>query len=162
MEKMSDDEKKEIYLAFGKAIEESGVKVFDPYGKVDILEDRDGQVTFSGWGQDAPLEIKQAWDQDEQKRIKIAEILKREIPQYEIRIGGATSIDVTRKGITKAYAIGKIEQILQVGKEEIVFIGDALFPGGNDESVKETGVDCISVSGPKETYDILVHYLEGK
>ena len=159
LEKMSESEKKEVYDAFGQAITESSVDVYDTYGKVDILEDRDGQVTFSARGQDAPLEIKQAWDPDEVKRKKIVEILKKHIPQFEIRIGGSTSIDVTRKNINKAYAIKKIEEYLGVKKEDILFLGDALFPGGNDETAKETGVECLQVSGPEETIEILKSYI---
>jgi phosphomannomutase len=159
LEKLDEADKKQIYVAFGQAIPESGVKVSDPYDKVDILEDRDGQITFSGLGQKAPLEAKQAWDPDENKRKKIVEILKKMIPQYEVRIGGATSIDVTRPGINKAYAIGKIEQYLDVKKEDILFLGDALFPGGNDETAKQTGVECVQVSGPEESEQIIRSFL---
>jgi phosphomannomutase len=157
MEEIPEADRKEIIKAFDIAIKESGVDVSSPYG--ELVEDRIGQVTFSGRGQQAPVDVKMAWDPDQVKRNKIITILKRYISEFEIRMGGGTSIDVTRKGITKAYAIGKIEEHLKVTKEDIVFIGDALYPGGNDESAKETGVDCISVSGPKETYDLLIHYL---
>ena len=157
---MSEGDKKEIYNAFGKAIPESGIPVSDPYGKVDILEDRDGQVTFSGLGQEAPLEVKKVWDPDEVKRKKIVEILKKYIPQFEIRIGGATSIDITRTGINKAYAIKKIEEYLKVDKMDILFLGDALFPGGNDETARDAGVECIQVSGPEETREILKRYTQ--
>jgi len=160
LERMSEGDKKEIYNAFGKAIPESGIPVSDPYGKVDILEDRDGQVTFSGLGQEAPLEVKKVWDPDEVKRKKIVEILKKYIPQFEIRIGGATSIDITRTGINKAYAIKKIEEYLKVDKMDILFLGDALFPGGNDETARDAGVECIQVSGPEETREILKRYTQ--
>jgi phosphomannomutase len=152
---LDDIEKQRIFDALGQAIPESGADVQDARGPVDIVEDRGSQITFSGLGQDAPLEAKQAWDPDEKKRAKIAAVLERLIPEFEIRIGGATSIDITRKGITKAYAIRKIEEYLGVAKEDIVFIGDALFPGGNDSAAKETGVRCISVSGPEETMKVL-------
>jgi len=155
METLTEIEKKRIYDAFGMALPASAADVHDVGGRVDILEDRGGQITFSGLGQEAPLPQKQAWDPDESKRMRIVELLKKEIPDFEIRIGGATSIDVTRKGITKAYAIRKIEEHLKVSKENIVFIGDALFPGGNDSAAKETGVTCIAVAGPQETLKIL-------
>jgi len=153
-ENLTSDEVNKIFDGFKKALAESGVDVANPYGI--LIEDRGGQVTFSGRGQEAPLDVKKVWDPDEVKRKKIVEILEKEIPEFEVRIGGATSIDVTGKGITKAYAIRKIEELLKIGKEDIVFIGDALFPGGNDSSAKETGVECISVSGPEETEKILL------
>jgi hypothetical protein len=33
----------------------------------------------------------------------------------------------------------------------MIFIGDALFPGGNDYPAKEAGVVSIAVRGPRET-----------
>jgi hypothetical protein len=33
----------------------------------------------------------------------------------------------------------------------MIFIGDALFPGGNDYPAEEAGVVCIPVGGPGET-----------
>jgi phosphomannomutase len=35
--------------------------------------------------------------------------------------------------------------------EEMIYIGDALFPGGNDYPAEQTGVVCIPVRGPQET-----------
>jgi HAD superfamily hydrolase (TIGR01484 family) len=156
-ENLTEDEKKEIFSAFEKAITESGVDVADSYGI--LIEDRGGQVTFSGRGQEAPLDVKKIWDPDQKERRKIVEILGREIPQFEIRIGGATSIDVTHKGIHKAYAIGKIEQLLRAEKGDIVFLGDALYVGGNDATARETGVECVAVSGPQETEKVLLRLL---
>jgi len=45
-------------------------------------------------------------------------------------MGGATSIDVTKPGIDKAYGIGKLRDTLHLSLREIVYIGDALFPCG--------------------------------
>jgi hypothetical protein len=156
-ENLTQDERNKIISAFKKAINDSGIDVSGSYG--ELVEDRGGQVTFSGRGQEAPLDVKEVWDPHQEKRKKIVEILEKEIPEFEIRIGGATSIDVTHAGIDKAYAMRKIEELLKVGKENIVFLGDALFPGGNDSSVIPTGVECISVSGPKETEKVLLDLL---
>ncbi len=156
-EKMTAEEKEKISEAFEKAIAESGVDVSGPYG--ELLEDRGGQITFSGRGQDAPLTVKEKWDPDQTKRRKIVAVLQKEIPEFEIKIGGATSIDVTHKGIDKAYAIKKIEQFLPADKKDIVFLGDALFPGGNDSAAKETGVQCITVSSPIEAEKVLLNLL---
>jgi len=70
-----------------------------------------------------------------------------------VRIGGATSIDVTKPGIDKAYGVGKLRDllILRISLKEMIFIGDALFVGGNDFAVKEAGVVSIPVRGPNET-----------
>jgi hypothetical protein len=37
----------------------------------------------------------------------------------------------------------------------MLYIGDALFPGGNDEVVKETGIETRQTSGPEETARII-------
>ena len=66
-------------------------------------------------------------------------------------MGGATSIDVTKPGIDKAYGIRKLRDILGIPLNEMLFIGDALFPGGNDYPAKEAGVVSLPVRGPGET-----------
>jgi len=45
-------------------------------------------------------------------------------------MGGATSIDVTKPGIDKAYGIGKLRDILGISLSEMIFIGDACSPAG--------------------------------
>ena len=149
-EDLSASEKERIFNAFEVAFEKAGFKKPEkPYG--DLIEDRGTQVTFSAFGQKAPLELKKAWDPDGKKRGEIAKYMAELIPDLEIRIGGATSIDVTKKGIDKAYGIRKISEHLNYKIGEMLFVGDALFKGGNDYPVKEAGVDCISVAGPSET-----------
>ncbi len=70
-----------------------------------------------------------------------------------------TSIDVTRQGIDKAYAIGKIRQLLNVTDDQILFVGDALYKGGNDAAVKKTDVDFIQEDGPLATLELLKQYI---
>lgn len=115
------------------------------WGKV--VEDRGSQITFSALGQQAPLEEKSKWDSDFTRRKKIKAILDTYIPEFSIRIGGTTSIDVTKPGIDKAYGIGKLRDIFGIPLKEMIFIGNALFAGGNDYPVKEAGVVSIPVQG---------------
>jgi HAD superfamily hydrolase (TIGR01484 family) len=124
-----------------------------------LIEDRGSQITLSCLGQRAPIEAKQSWDPEQEKRKKMVTQLKKEIPKFEIRIGGTTSIDITKKGLDKAYAIGKIEELLKVKDDDIIFVGDALYPGGNDEAVKHTGVDFIQEDGPDATLEFLSRYM---
>lgn len=152
-EELSKGEKDEIFSALNKVILESNFDFSNPFG--EIIEDRGSQISFSGRGQLAPLEIKEKWDPDQAKRKSLVSLLNRYIPNFEIRIGGATTIDITRMGINKAYAINKIFEIMKLNKDEILFIGDALYEGGNDSTVLSTGVECKSVKGPQETKIIL-------
>jgi HAD superfamily hydrolase (TIGR01484 family) len=125
----------------------------DPYG--EIAEDRGSQITFSMCGQEAPLEIKKKYDPDVFRRTKIAEAMRKYLPEFEVRIGGTTSIDVTKKGIDKAFGVLKIIEYLHIDKEDVVFIGDALFEGGNDYPVKTLGIKCIPTTGPQKTLEII-------
>jgi len=158
-EKMSEEEKNKIIEAFKKALPEAGyIYQENPFG--EIIEDRITQITFSALGQQAPIELKEKWDSDNKKRLIIKEILENYISEFEIRIGGTTSIDVTRKGIDKAYGINQIEKYLKINKDEMIFIGDALFEGGNDYPVKSTGVYCIQVSGPEECKEVIKNFIQ--
>jgi phosphomannomutase len=131
-----------------KAIESAGFKPERLWG--EAIEDRGSQITFSALGQQAPLLEKKKWDPDFARRKKIKTILDTFIPEFSVRMGGATSIDVTKPGIDKAYGIRKLRDILGIGILEMLFIGDALFPGGNDYPAKEAGVLSIQVRDPNE------------
>lgn len=148
-EDFTEEEKKKIISSLKKAVDKSGFKVKDVWG--EPIEDRGSQITYSALGQQAPLEEKKKWDPDFQKRKKIKEILEPSIPEFSVRLGGTTSIDITKPGIDKAYAIRKLRDILSIKIKEMIFIGDALFENGNDEPVKETGISTIQVKGPGET-----------
>lgn len=149
-ENLSESEKKQAVEALRAALERCQMnRPAQIYGP--LIEDRGSQITFSGLGQQAPLELKMKWDPTHEKRRKIVESLQPKIPKFDVRIGGSTSIDITRRGMNKAYGIHKLEQYLGVRLSEMLFVGDALFYGGNDYPVKATGVDCIEVKGPEET-----------
>ena len=78
-------------------------------------------------------------------------ILDALIPDFSVRLGGATSVDVTKPGIDKAYGIRKLRDVLGIAISEMIFVGDALFPGGNDYPAKEAGAVSIRVRDPEET-----------
>ncbi len=159
-ENLETAERSKIMHAFDVALAESGYKKPDKvFG--EVVEDRGTQITFSAFGQQAPLEVKKVWDPDAKKRLNIKKHLEKLIPEFEITIGGMTSIDVTRKGIDKAYGVMKIKEILGYGMDEMMFIGDALFEGGNDYPVRRTGVECIQVNDPKDTEKILEAVIAG-
>ncbi len=149
-ENLSDQEKDKIKNAFTTAFLKLNYKhPQNVYG--EILEDRGTQITFSALGQQAPLELKEVWDTDSQKRLKIINTLVPHLEEFDLALGGTTSIDVLHKGINKAYGIKKMEEHLGVKKIEMLFIGDKIFPGGNDYAAKEAGVECIQVANPEET-----------
>lgn len=158
-EDLTPSEKEKIFDAFKYALRaarfETPAKL---YG--ELIEDRGSQVTFSAHGQKAPLELKSSWDPDQKKREYILKFLKPRLPEFEVRLGGTSSIDITRRGITKAYGIRRLENYLNITPDEIIFVGDALYPSGNDYPARATGADCIQVANPKETEELIRGWLD--
>jgi hypothetical protein len=152
-EDFTQNEKAKIVDSLKKAVAEAGFKVEKLWG--DAIEDRGSQITYSALGQHAPLEEKNKWDPDFAKRKTIKALLDGFIPEFSVRIGGATSIDVTKPGIDKAYGIRKLRDILGIPLKEMIYIGDALFVGGNDYPAEQAGVVCIPVKGPQETKRVI-------
>jgi phosphomannomutase len=148
-EDLAADEKAKIESSLEKAVSQAGFKPQKLWG--EQIEDRGSQITFSALGQEAPLDEKDKWDPDFAKRKKIKAILDKLLPEFSVRMGGATSIDVTKPGIDKAYGIRKLRDILDLPLKDMIFIGDALFVGGNDYPAEEAGVVSIPVRGPSET-----------
>lgn len=155
-EDFTAEEKKQIITALNEGLEESGYKVEKTYG--ETIEDRDSQITLSILGQeivaelgDEGVHIKESWDPDSTKKMKIRDLVQPKIPEFSVRAAGATSIDITRPGIDKAYGIEKLMEATGFSKEEILFMGDKIVPGGNDYPVEEMGVDCIAVRSWEDT-----------
>src|ERR1035437_4212591 len=148
-EDFTADQREKILSSLKKALAVANFKVERVWG--EQIEDRGSQITFSALGQQAPLEEKDKWDPDFTKRKKIKAILDTFIPEFSVRLGGATSIDVTKPGIDKAYGVRKLRDLLGIPLKEMIFIGDALFAGGNDYPAEQAGVASIPVRGPNET-----------
>lgn len=146
-------ERKAIVEALRQAITSTDCKVERLWG--EVIEDRGSQITFSALGQQAPLEEKKKWDPDFAKRKKITAALDRLIPEFSVHMGGATSVDVTKHGIDKGYGIRKLRDVLHIPIDEMIFVGDAVFPGGNDYPAKEAGALSIEVKDPHETKRVI-------
>lgn len=147
-----------IKKAFYQVFDEVGYRQPEKiYGR--LIEDRGTQVTWSALGQDVVktlgkkgVGLKEEWKRKyTPMKLKIAKALAKKLPTLEVRAAGHTSVDVTKKGIDKAYGMKQIEKYLRAARKDIVFIGDAIFPGGNDYAIVKTGVDYIPVNGPEET-----------
>ncbi len=152
-EDFTADEKAKIVSSLSKAAETAGSAVEKTWG--ETIEDRGSQITYSSLGQQAPLDEKVKWDADFAKRKKIKTVLDTLIPEFSVRLGGATSIDVTKPGIDKAYGIRKLRDILHISTQEMIYVGDALFPGGNDYPAEQAGVISIPVKSPTETKRVI-------
>jgi phosphomannomutase len=124
-----------------------------------ILEDRGSQITFSALGQEAPVEAKKAWDPAGTKKDALRSAAAALLPGLEVRSGGSTSIDVTRKGIDKAYGMRKLAELTNISIERMLFVGDRLDEGGNDYPVKATGVRTHAVSDWQDTADFVADFV---
>ena len=152
-EDFTDEEKTKIISSLKQATGSPDLKAARTWG--DTIQDRGSQITFSGLGQQAPLEEKEKWDPDFSKRKRIKALLDKLIPEFSVRLGGATSIDVTQHGIDKAYGIRKLRDVLGIAIKEMIYVGDAVFPGGNDYPAKEAGAPTIEVKLPHETKRVI-------
>lgn len=163
-ENFTEAEKKKIIDALNEGIDTLGYREKKVWG--DTIEDRGSQITFSALGQDIVAELgdegvrlKEEWDPDSAKKNKLRDYVAERIPEFEVRVGGGTSIDITKPGIDKAYGMEKLMAMLQIGKDDILFMGDRLQEGGNDYPVKAMGIDSLEVSDWRNTAQILTGIL---
>jgi len=156
-ELFSDDEKHKIFAAFDESLKATGFVPEQTWG--DRIEDRGSQITFSALGQQAPIDAKEHWDPDFAKRKIIQADLRKRLPGLSINMGGATSIDITREGVDKGYALKRLRDHSGIPLEAMMFVGDAIFPGGNDYPAKEIGLDTVRVRDPKETLAVIATFV---
>ncbi len=149
-----DPEKKEIFAAFEKLVAKENLVSLTT--KEDQLQDRGSQITLSVLGRGAPKELKLEYDPGGELRIKYIEYLRQflDFNQYDLKIGGTTSIDVTKAGLGKDWGVTQFLKLNQFSADEILFFGDKIYPGGNDYEVSKL-VDCIAVKDPEDTLNQL-------
>lgn len=158
-ESLSEEERSAALTALREEAERLGLWESTTWG--EILEDRGSQVTFSALGQRAPVAEKQAWDPDGSKKNQLRAAVAARLPELEVRSGGSTSVDITRRGIDKAYGMKKLAEHTGTALEDMLFVGDRLDPDGNDYPVKALGVPCHAVEGWEDTADFLEQQLAG-
>lgn len=155
-EDFTTEEKQKIIHELEKAVDELGFREKKTYG--EAIEDRDSQITFSALGQkiveelgEEGLHMKESWDPDHVKKNALRDYLAPKLPEFEVRVGGISSVDITKPGIDKAYGMRKFMEMMGFGKDEILFIGDRLYEGGNDYPIKAMGIDSIEISDWRST-----------
>lgn len=154
----NEEEKAYIMQMLANSVDTFLEKPAKTYG--ETIEDRGSQITFSALGQEAPIEEKEHWDPDQKKRLLVAYDLQSKLPECEVRVGGKTSIDITKKGMDKAYGIKKLATHLSLPLEEILYIGDAIYEGGNDYAAKQLGLECVQVKDEVETLGLIGYWIQ--
>lgn len=118
------------------------------------IENRGAQITFSPIGNIAPVELKMTYDPDRKRR----EALLAQIPfvsdELTVKIGGSTSLDYIHKDRHKGTNVAKLIAHKGWSKDDCVYFGDGLYPGGNDEAVIGI-IDTHPVDDHEHTYRIL-------
>lgn len=120
------------------------------WGKqVDI---RESQITFSPLGQRAPTEEKASWDPALVKRRGYVQALIQDLPQdYEVRLGGFASVDITIRGLGKKYAIDRLIQHLHISRDDIIYVGSCIFDDGVGSVAQEIDLKSVVVANQEET-----------
>ncbi|MDL9981018.1 HAD-IIB family hydrolase [Microbacterium candidum] len=152
---LTDTEKTAALTAVEEEARRLGLWESETWGP--ILEDRGSQITFSALGQQAPIDAKTAWDPTGAKKSALREAVAARVPELEVRSGGSTSVDITHRGIDKAYGMQQLAEATGIPLEEMLFVGDRLDPDGNDYPVLALGVPCQAVEGWEDT----AMFLEG-
>ncbi|MFD1720103.1 HAD-IIB family hydrolase [Amnibacterium endophyticum] len=150
---LTEDEKDRAMAAVEQQAKALGLWAERTWGPA--IEDRGSQITFSALGQQAPLDEKKAWDPTGEKKSRLRAAVQEQVPDLEVRSGGSTSVDITRKGIDKAYGMRRLGELTGVGFEDTLFVGDRLDPDGNDYPVKALGVPVIAVEGWEDTVAVI-------
>lgn len=150
---LTDDEKQRALQAVEDEAKRLGLWESETWG--GILEDRGSQITFSALGQRAPVDVKMAWDPTGEKKNSLREAVAARLPDLEVRSGGSTSVDITARGIDKAYGMRQLSEQTGIALDDMLFVGDRLDPDGNDYPVLAMGVVCQAVEGWEDTAEFL-------
>jgi phosphomannomutase len=159
-ENLTDEQKAAALAAVESEARRLGYWESDTWGP--ILEDRGSQITFSALGQAAPVDAKKAWDPTGEKKNTLRAAVQQHLPDLEVRSGGSTSVDITRRGIDKAYGMSKLAELTGVPFGQMLFVGDRLDPDGNDFPVVALGIPTRAVDGWEDTAEVVEQFLASR
>lgn len=159
-ERIPEQDAETIMKAVREAAEATGLVDFSEPSWGERIEYRGSEVTLSVLGQEAPVAEKKVWDPDKKKRRALREAIAGRLPKgYQAGMGGSTSIDVTRIGADKAYGIRQLARRLGIKEEEMLYVGDELIEGGNDEAALSTKAQIHPVKNPHDTEQLILTLL---
>jgi phosphomannomutase len=159
-EHLTDEQKAAALSAVESEAKRLGFWESETWGP--ILEDRGSQITFSALGQAAPVDAKKAWDPSGQKKNALRAAVQQHLPDLEVRSGGSTSVDITRRGIDKAYGMRKLAELTGIPFDQMLFVGDRLDPDGNDFPVVALGIPTHAVEGWEDTAAVVEEFLAAR
>lgn len=150
-------EQKAAILSFIKAIHDE--VALPVKNENDLVEDRGSQISYSLIGHHEDVAKKEAFDPGAKKRLRIlaahkADVEGLRVAGADVRPGGTTTFDFTIAGKHKGFNIARLIEHEGWKKEDCLYVGDALFPGGNDETVVGV-IPTHAVNNPDDTFDFV-------
>lgn len=110
------------------------IRLYGDPNLYDAMEDRGAQISYSMTGHHADHSVKRAYDPGGVKRREI--LAKYPAPEgIEIKIGGTSCLDYIPAGLNKGANIKEFIRRKGWKLRDCIYVGDALFEGGNDETV---------------------------
>ncbi len=130
----------------------------------DLVEDRGCSIAYSTIGHHEEVSKKEQYDPDHSKRLALIDFFAddvrtlRDTHGIEVRTGGTTCLDFFLAGRNKGSNITTLLTTLSWQADDCLYIGDALFEGGNDFTVVGV-IPTQSVHDYHETYAFLATIL---
>lgn len=155
-EKLTDEQTNAI-LAFIEVLKKDfNIPVKDEH---DLVEHRGAQIGYSVLGYHEDVTKKYAFDPGDAKRAAALAAHPREVENLhshgiEAVPGGTTTINFYALGKHKGFNIARFLAHMGWQKNDCVYVGDALFPGGNDETVIGV-IPTHAVKDHNETFDFV-------
>lgn len=155
-EYLTEKHTREIHAHIQKLMRLYNADVHDTH---DLIEHRGAQMSYSLIGHHEELERKKACDPDRSVRCSLIKEIPFESDELEVKIGGTTCFDYFQKGRHKGYNVNRLIEHMNWNKNDCLYFGDAIFPGGNDETVIGV-IETFPVKNHRHTYNVLKKFFE--
>ena len=149
-------QKLEVF-AYAKKVIDS--KVFPYPDALDLVEDRGCQVSFSIYGHKQPVAVKETVDPTQSLRQRLLKKFPFKSSDVEVKIAGTTCLDFFIKGKNKGNNVAALCKKMKWRKSECLYVGDALYKNGNDETVIGV-IPTKSVRDPLDTEKVIADLLK--
>lgn len=148
---LTDAERHDVFAHMSAVLSHSDYPVSDP---TDLIEDRGSQIALSLIGHHEVLDKKKAYDPHGMVRAALLERAPFASKLMDVRIAGTATLDYTKRGLNKGANVRRLIELKGWDREECVYFGDKLMPGGNDETVVGV-IDTVAVTSDRDTFEKL-------
>ncbi len=149
-------QKLEVFMYAKKIMD---ARAFKYKNKLDLVDDRGCQISLSIFGHNQPVAVKETIDPDQKLRREILQRFPFTSREVEVKIGGTTCLDFFIKGKNKGSNVDELYKKMKWKKSECLYVGDALFKNGNDETVIGI-IPTKAVRDPSDTEKVIAELLQ--